>query len=96
MKMLIVLNQDEIQKQIPYAVVAETMSSSIWNTGRRKRLMAKYFTEAEMEEAEGLHRLARCWYLYKNAPKEARMTMDTYYLWQRLAQFCWGLSYGLL
>lgn len=88
MKMLIVLNQDEIQKQVPYAVIAETMSSSIWNTGKRKRLMANYFTEAEMEEADSLHRIARNWYMYKGVPKEAQMTMDTYYLWQRLAQFC--------
>ena len=82
------LSKDEIEKKIPYAVVAETMSSSIWNTGRRKRLMQKYFTKAEIEEADRLHRIARNWYIYKGVPEEAQMTMDTYYLWHRLANFC--------
>ena len=88
MNMLLVLTYDEIQEQIPYAFVAETMSSSVWNTGKRKRLMAQYFTEAEMEEADKLHRIARNWYMYKGVPEEVQMTMDTYYLWNRLAAFC--------
>ena len=32
----ITLTRDEINERIPYAIVAETMSSSVWNTGRRK------------------------------------------------------------
>ena len=88
MNFYISLNHEEINKKIPYTIVAETMSSSIWNTGKRERLMAKYFTEAEIEEADRLHRIARNWHIYKGVPEEAQMTMDTYYLWHRLANFC--------
>jgi hypothetical protein len=88
MKMYLSFTREEIQEQIPYAIVAETMSSSIWNTGKRKRLMAKYFTDAEVEEVDSLHRMARNWHICKGVPSEVRMTMDTYYLWQKLANFC--------
>lgn len=88
MKLYISLDREEIQEQIPYAVVAETMSRSVWNTGRRKRLMKQYFTESEIEASYRLHHQARDWHLYKGVPDEVKMTMQTYYLWQRLASFC--------
>ena len=79
---------DEIQKEIPYAIVAETMSSAVWNTGKRKRLMKEHFTDAEIKTISGLHRTARTWYLYKGVPEEVCMTMNTYRLWHKLANFC--------
>ena len=91
MKLYISLNQDEIQERIPYAVVAETMSGAKWNTGRRRRLMKQQFTEAEIEATYRLHKQAYRWYLVKGVPEEVKMTMNTYYLWQKLANFCGGL-----
>lgn len=88
MKLYISLNREEIIEQIPYSVVAETMSRSIWNTGKRKRLMKEYFTESEIVTANKLHRQAREWYLYKGVPDEIKMSPKTYELWQRLANFC--------
>ena len=88
MKLYISLNQDEIREQIPYAIVAETMSRSVWNTGRRKRLMKERFTEAEIEATYRLHRQAYDWYLRKGVPDEIKMTMSTYTLWHKLASFC--------
>jgi hypothetical protein len=88
MTFYIALNHDEIQERIPYAIVAETMSSAVWNTKKRKRLMKEYFTEAEIKTISGLHKTARIWYLYKGVPEEVRMTMKTYCLWQKLANFC--------
>lgn len=88
MKLYISLNREEIQNQIPYSIVAETMSRAVWNTGRRKRLMKEQFTEAEIEATYRLHRIARDWYLYKGVPEEATMTLSTYELWQKLANFC--------
>ena len=88
MEFYISLNREEIQERIPYPVVAETMSCSIWNTGKRKRLMKQYFTEAEIEATYRLHRQAREWHLYKGVPDEVKMTYRTYELWQRLASFC--------
>ena len=39
----IVMNRDEINSNIPYPIVAETMSGSRWNTGKRKRALPQTF-----------------------------------------------------
>ena len=88
MKLYISLNHDEIQERIPYPIVAETMSRAIWNTSKRKRLMKQHFTESEIEAIYRLHRQAYSWYLVKGVPDEVKMTLHTYELWQRLANFC--------
>lgn len=88
MKLYISLTHDEIQEQIPYAVVAETMSGAYWNTGKRKRLMKQYFTESEIEAIYRLHKQAYSWYLVKGVPDEVKMTLNTYKLWHKLADFC--------
>lgn len=88
MRLYISLDSEEIKEQIPYPVVAETMSCSVWNTGRRRRLMRKYFTEAEIEATYRLHKQAYDWYLRKGVPDEVKMTLDTYNLWHKLADFC--------
>lgn len=91
MKLYISLNQDDIYEQILYAIVAETMSGARWNTGRRRRLMKQQFTEAEIEATYRLHKQAYSWYLVKGVPDEVKMTLNTYHLWQKLANFCGGL-----
>lgn len=88
MKLYISFDADEIRKEIPYAIVAGTMSRAIWNTGKRKRLMKQQFTESEIEATYRLHRMARDWYLYKGVPDEIKMTLNTYHLWHKLANFC--------
>lgn len=88
MKFYIALNHDEIQERIPYAIVAETMSSAVWGTGKRKRLMKQWFTEAEIEAIYRLHKQAHSWYCVKGVPEEVKMSVKTYCLWQKLAHFC--------
>jgi transposase len=88
MKLYISLNHDEIQERIPYPIVAETMSRAVWNTGKRKRLMKQYFTESEIEATYRLHKQAYDWYLRKGVPDEVKMTLHTYELWHKLADFC--------
>jgi hypothetical protein len=88
MKFYIALNHDEIQERIPYAIVAETMSSAVWGTGKRKRLMKQWFTEAEIEAIYRLHKQAHSWYCVKGVPEEVKMSVNTYNLWQKLANFC--------
>lgn len=88
MKLYISLNSEEIRNQIPYAIVAETMSGAKWNTGRRKRLMKECFTESEIEAIYRLHKQAYSWYLVKGLPEEIKMTLNTYHLWHKLANFC--------
>ena len=88
MKFYLSFDHDEIQKEIPYAIVAETMSGARWNTGKRKRLMKEQFTEAEIEKIYRLHKQAHSWYLVKGVPEEIKMTLNTYHLWHKLANFC--------
>lgn len=87
----IVFNADEIREHIPFQLVAETMSRSIWDTGRRRRLMKEQFTEAEIDACYKMHRQAREWYLYKGVPEELKLRPKTLELWWKLAKFCMSL-----
>lgn len=84
----IVLTGDEINRNIPYAIVCETMSGSRWNTGRRKRLMKEQFTQTEIEAIYRLHKQAHSWHLVKGVPEELRITPHILALWHKLADFC--------
>ena len=84
----IVMSRDEINRNIPYPVVAETMSGSRWNTGKRKRMMKERFTETEIDAIYRIHKQAHSWYLVKGVPDELRITPRVLTLWHRLANFC--------
>lgn len=84
----LVLNRDEINQRIPYAVVCEGMSSARWNTGRRKRLMKQYFTETEIDAIYRMRKQAHSWCLVKGVPEELRITPHILALWNKLAAFC--------
>lgn len=90
-KTYLVLNRDEINQQIPYAVVCEVMSGAKWNTGKRKRLMKERFTETEREAICRLHKQAHSWYLKKGVPEELKLSVHTLLLWHKLANFCYEL-----
>ena len=87
----IILDREEINKQIPYALVCETMSGARWNTGRRKRMIKEQFAESEINAIYRLHKQAYNWYLVKGAPEELKIAPHTLILWQRLAEFCCSL-----
>lgn len=89
MKLLIEFSHDDIQREIPYQIIAETMSRSIWDTGRRKRLMAELFTKAERDHVSKIKAQAHSWALVKGVPQDGvKMTLSTYQLWHKLAAFC--------
>ena len=88
MTFYIAFTREEIQERIPYAIIAETMSSAVWNTMKRKRLAKEFFTDAEIDATYRLRNQARDWYLYSGVPDEVKMTVQTYNLWQKLANFC--------
>lgn len=90
-KLEIVLSRDEVQKQIPYAMICETRYGAVWETMRRKRLWKESFTESEKEIAYKLFRQAHSWYLGKGIPDEVRMSLNTRCMWDRLAAFCCSL-----
>ena len=84
----LILNRDEINDQIPYALICEMMGGACWDKAKRKRLMKERFTKAEIEAIHRLYKLAYNWYLRTGVPDEVRMTVQTYALWQKLANFC--------
>lgn len=91
MRMYLVLEHDEVQKEIPYALVCETMEGARWRSGKRRRLMKAWFSDVEISRIYELKSLAHRWYLTKGVPDEVKMTVDTYQLWQKLADFCMEL-----
>lgn len=84
----IVMDRDEINQNIPYPVVAETMSGSRWDTGKRKRMMKERFDETEINAIYRMYKQARQWYLIKGVPDELRITPHILALWHKLASFC--------
>ena len=92
MKLYIHLSHDEIQREIPYMIVAETTSRSIWNTGRRRRMMKVVFSPSEVEKIHKMSAQAKRWALTTGVPQDGvKMSLNTYNLWEKLGNFCGGL-----
>lgn len=91
MTLYVELNRNEIQAQLPYPIIAETFSRSVWKTGRRKRLMHECFAEDELEKVEEIGRRACQWAYVRGVPNSVKMDTVTYDLWQRVGEFCAGL-----
>lgn len=89
MTMFLHLSHDEICKEIPYMLITETTSRSVWDTGRRKRLWSQIFTEQERAACRKIRQQAHTWALVKGVPDDGvNMTIKTYKLWHKLADFC--------
>lgn len=91
MRIMYVFSHDDIQKEIPYAIICETHEGAKWNTSRRKRLWKDTFTASEKEACSRLFRLAKSWCFVKGAPNELSLTRDTLMLWKKLGNFCASL-----
>lgn len=91
MRMMIVLDRDEIQGGIPYAMICETRYGRMWDTGRRKKRWLSEFTEKERAAASKLFALSHQWYLTKGVPDEQIMSVNTIALWEKLGAFCASL-----
>lgn len=82
-----ILTNDEVKENIPYAMICETRYSTSWNTMRRKRMWKMDFTEDEREKAEKMFKQAYSWYT-KGITETIRMDIATYRLWNKIARFC--------
>ncbi len=91
MKLMITYSHDEIQEELPYEIIGETASRSIWETGKRKRLWDAAFSENEKEACRRIIRQAKSWLLGKGVPEEITMSLKTRELWYRLADLCFQL-----
>lgn len=91
MRVLLHFSHNEINSEIPYAVVCEGREGAKWDTGRRRRRWLQEFSKKERNAAYRLFSLAHRWYLVKGAPNEVVMTTETYDLWNKLGAFCASL-----
>lgn len=91
MKIYLEMEHDEIQNTIPYGLICETRFGSAWGTMRRKRRWADEFTEKERNAASKLFQQAHDWYLVKGVPETVKMKPETFYLWQKVGDFCGSL-----
>ena len=88
MKFYLTLNADEVHNKIPYSMVCMAKEGARWNTGRRKRMWDREFTDAEKAAAANLFKLAHKWTLVSGVPATVKMTPKTFFLWQKLGNFC--------
>lgn len=92
MKLRLEFSHDELRREFPYQIIAETTSSVRWNTGKRKRLWNNLFTEDERTACEVIRKQAHLWFVDKGVPKEGvSMSISTYTLWHKFAEFCASL-----
>jgi hypothetical protein len=88
MKTMVELTHDEAQNHLAYALICETMEGAFWNSGRRRRMYNKTFTETEQRQISRIKAAAHKWCLVTGVPEKVRMKTSTYLLWQKLAMFC--------
>lgn len=82
-------SQDEVIRNIPYKIVCETKEGSRWETNRRRRAFSWSFSENEKKKVNDLCHKAHAWMLGKGVPADGvKMTVSTYELWMKLANFC--------
>lgn len=89
--LMIVLTAEEIRESIAYQMICETMCSSVWQTGKRRRRWAAEFTEAERAACSKLKAQAYKWHLTTGVPDEVTMRLSTMALWKKLEAFCASL-----
>lgn len=82
---IIELSHDDVQNELAYALICETMEGAYWNSGRRRRMFSKAFTRSEQQRISNIKAKAHKWYLVTGVPEKVRMSYDNYLLWQRLA-----------
>jgi hypothetical protein len=49
MDVMVEMTHDEVQNNLCYALICETMEGSRWNSGRRRRLYSQTFTRSEQQ-----------------------------------------------
>lgn len=88
MTMMVELTHDEVRNILDYALICETMEGAFWDSGRRRRMYSKTFTEREQRQIPRIKTTAHKWCLVTGVPDKVRMRYSTFMLWQKLAAFC--------
>lgn len=91
-EIILTMKREDIQARLPYAMICTTRESSIWDTGKRRKLWKERFTPEERSAASKIFAQAHDWYLKKGVPDEIRLSTKTFSLWERLVFFCVEIS----
>ena len=81
------ISVDELNDELHYRLIAETMSGSKWTTGKVKKAFVSQFSQEERDSCFSIWRRARKWYLYSLPTNPIEMSMVEYELWQKLKNF---------
>ena len=71
---IIELTHDDVQNELAYALICETMEGAYWNSGRRRRMFSKAFTRSEQQRISNIKAKAHKWYLVTGVPEKVRMS----------------------
>ena len=86
--LMLVMSHEEVNANIAYSLICFARYGSAWNTGHRRRAWMADFTEEERRAAGRLFRQANDWTLVHGVPDKVTMSMKTFHLWRKLAEFC--------
>lgn len=78
---------EELNDRLHYRLIAETMSSSTWTTGKIKRAFKAEFSPEEIDLSFNIWRKARRWYLYELPKEPVEIYKSEYDLWIKLKDF---------
>lgn len=87
-KEMLKLSSTEVHATIPYSMICMTRYGCSWDTGRRRLAWLSYFSEEERKAAARLFPKARDWTVGRGVPAVVRMSEKTFFLWQKLGEFC--------
>lgn len=89
--LMLVMSNEEVNASIAYSLICFARYGSAWDTGRRRRAWLADFTEEDRRAAGRLFRQAHDWTVGRGVPDEVTMSMKTFHLWRKLAEFCGSL-----
>lgn len=72
---IIELSHDDVQNELAYALICETMEGAYWNSGRRRRMFSKAFTRSEQQRISNIKAKAHKWYLVTGVPEKVRISI---------------------
>lgn len=73
---IIELTHDDVQNELAYALICETMEGAYWNSGRRRRMFSKAFTRSEQQRISNIKAKAHKWYLVTGVLNIVHNTRD--------------------
>lgn len=85
---IIVLDRDEANRMLPYALICMTRYGAGWERTIVRKRFKEEFTPEEKKASEEIFRKSHSWFLVKGVPEEVKMRAKELALWVKLGDFC--------